>query len=39
VRDWDAPGNLVDYVTRVNRIRRENRALHGYSEPAFLQRR
>ena len=27
-RDWDAPGNLVDYVTRINRIRRENRALH-----------
>jgi len=26
-RDWDAPGNLVDYVTRINRIRRENRAL------------
>jgi starch synthase (maltosyl-transferring) len=28
VRDWDAPGNLVSYVTRINRIRRENPALH-----------
>jgi starch synthase (maltosyl-transferring) len=35
VRDWDAPGNLVDYVTRVNRIRRENRALHGYANLRF----
>ena len=35
VRDWDAPGNLVDYVTRVNRIRRENRALHGYTNLRF----
>jgi starch synthase (maltosyl-transferring) len=26
-RDWSAPGNLVDFVTRVNRIRRENPAL------------
>jgi starch synthase (maltosyl-transferring) len=26
-RDWDAPGNLVDLVTRVNRLRREHRAL------------
>jgi starch synthase (maltosyl-transferring) len=26
-RDWSAPGNLVDLVTRVNRIRREHGAL------------
>ncbi len=26
-RDWNAPGNLVDFVTRVNRARRENPAL------------
>ncbi len=40
-RDWSAPGNLVDFVTRVNRIRRENRALqlstnlrfHGADDP------
>src|SRR5213083_1815633 len=35
VRDWDAPGNLVGYVTRINRIRRENRALHGYANLRF----
>jgi len=35
VRDWDAPGNLVDYVTRINRIRRENRALHLYRNLRF----
>ena len=34
-RDWDAPGNLVDYVTRINRIRRENRALHLYRNLRF----
>jgi starch synthase (maltosyl-transferring) len=27
-RDWNAPGNLVEFITAVNRIRRENRALH-----------
>ena len=26
-RDWDAPGNLTDLIARVNRIRREHRAL------------
>ncbi|MGH7645523.1 MAG: alpha-amylase family glycosyl hydrolase, partial [Gemmatimonadales bacterium] len=26
-RDWDAPGNLVDYVTRLNRVRRAHPAL------------
>jgi starch synthase (maltosyl-transferring) len=34
-RDWAAPGNLVDYVTRINRIRRENRALHSYTNLRF----
>jgi len=29
VRDWDAPGNIKDYLARLNAIRRENRALHG----------
>jgi starch synthase (maltosyl-transferring) len=28
VWDWDRPGNIEDYVARVNTIRRENRALH-----------
>jgi len=36
VRDWDAPGNLVGYVTRINRIRRENRALHLYRNLRFF---
>ena len=26
-RDWNAPGNIKDTITRLNRIRRENRAL------------
>jgi starch synthase (maltosyl-transferring) len=34
-RDWSAPGNLVDLVTRVNRIRREHRALQLYTNLRF----
>jgi starch synthase (maltosyl-transferring) len=34
-RAWDAPGNLVDYVTRINRIRRENPALHASTNLRF----
>ena len=34
-RDWNAPGNLVEYVTRLNRIRREHRALQLYSNLTF----
>jgi starch synthase (maltosyl-transferring) len=30
VWDWHRPGNIADDVTRVNRIRRENPALHEY---------
>jgi starch synthase (maltosyl-transferring) len=26
-RDWDAPGNIKDWITRLNRIRKTNRAL------------
>jgi starch synthase (maltosyl-transferring) len=29
-RDWNAPGNIKDYLTRLNKIRRENRALREY---------
>ena len=36
VRDWDAPGNIKDYVTRVNRARRENRALQQLPNLRFL---
>ena len=28
VHDWDAPGNIKDYIARLNQIRRENPALH-----------
>jgi starch synthase (maltosyl-transferring) len=34
-RDWDAPGNLVAYVTRLNRVRREHPALHRYDNLTF----
>ncbi len=30
-RDWNAPGNIKDYLTRLNKIRRENRALREYA--------
>jgi starch synthase (maltosyl-transferring) len=35
VRDWDAPGNLTEFVTRLNAIRRDNPALHGYRNLRF----
>jgi starch synthase (maltosyl-transferring) len=28
VWDWDRPGNIVGFVTRLNRLRRDNPALH-----------
>jgi starch synthase (maltosyl-transferring) len=37
VRDWDAPGNLGDLITRVNRIRREHPALQLYSNLRFYR--
>lgn len=30
-RDWNAPGNIKDFLTRLNAIRRDNRALHEYA--------
>ncbi len=33
--DWDRPGNIRDYITRVNRIRRENPALHSNERLRF----
>jgi starch synthase (maltosyl-transferring) len=35
VWDWDRPGNIIDDVTRVNRIRRENPALQLYDNLRF----
>jgi starch synthase (maltosyl-transferring) len=29
-RDWNAPGNIKEYITRLNHIRRDNRALREY---------
>jgi len=37
VRDWDAPGNIVAYVARINRIRRENPALQEYGNLRFYE--
>jgi starch synthase (maltosyl-transferring) len=34
-RDWSAPGNLVEFISRINRIRRENRALQLYTNLRF----
>ncbi len=35
-RDWDAPGNIKEFITTLNRIRKENRALHYYRNLRFL---
>lgn len=34
-RDWNGPGNIKDYITRLNSIRRENRALQEYDNLRF----
>ena len=34
-RDWNAPGNLTDYLTRLNRIRRTHPALQRYDNLRF----
>jgi starch synthase (maltosyl-transferring) len=34
-RDWNAPGNIKPLITRLNRIRKENRALHFYDNLRF----
>jgi starch synthase (maltosyl-transferring) len=35
-RDWDAPGNIKDLITRLNQIRKENRALQLYDNLRFF---
>jgi starch synthase (maltosyl-transferring) len=35
VRDWDAPGNLREDIAHINRIRRENPALHTWRNVRF----
>ena len=34
-RDWDAPGNIKEWITRLNQIRKENRALQFYDNLRF----
>ncbi len=36
-RDWDAPGNIKSWITRLNTIRRENRALQLYDNLRFYR--
>src|SRR5436305_2191823 len=37
VRDWDKPGNIKDYIGRLNRVRRSNAALLQTSSLRFAQ--
>src|SRR5437588_350988 len=37
VRDWNKPGNIKDYIARLNRIRRDNPALLQTSNLRFAQ--
>jgi starch synthase (maltosyl-transferring) len=34
-RDWNAPGNIKDWIARINKIRRDNRALQMYTNLRF----
>jgi len=34
-RDWNAPGNIKDYITKLNNIRNHNRALREYENLRF----
>ena len=34
-RDWNAPGNIKEWITRLNQIRKDNRALHFYDNLQF----
>jgi starch synthase (maltosyl-transferring) len=36
-RDWNAPGNIKDWIARLNKIRKENRALQFYDNLRFYQ--
>jgi starch synthase (maltosyl-transferring) len=35
IRDWKAPGNIRDEIRAINRIRRENQALHEFENIRF----
>lgn len=34
-RDWNAPGNIKSFITTLNKIRKENRALHTFRNLGF----
>jgi Glycosidases len=34
-RDWNAPGNIKDWIMRINRIRKQNRALQMFTNLRF----
>lgn len=36
-RDWNAPGNIKDYLTRLNRIRCNNRSLQEFTNLEFIE--
>jgi starch synthase (maltosyl-transferring) len=36
-RDWNAPGNIKDWIARLNKIRKQNRALQFYDNLQFHQ--
>lgn len=36
VWDWDRPGNISEYIARVNEIRRQHPALHAYDNLRFF---
>jgi starch synthase (maltosyl-transferring) len=36
-RDWKAAGNIVDWITKMNAIRRAHRALHEYTNLVFYR--
>ena len=35
-RDWDAPGNIKEFISRLNRVRNENPALQSYANIEFV---
>ncbi len=35
--DWDRPGNIRDYITRINQIRRDNLALQTFTNLEFYE--
>jgi starch synthase (maltosyl-transferring) len=37
VRDWDSPGNIKEYIARLNRLRRDNAALQQTGDLRFAQ--